>query len=145
MRLFVRYNMLKKVIPMQNRPYVYSAEEFHAILGYERARVDRNNHEFSLLMFKSNLNVRGYNGHGHNTDGSNGTLKSFLEGFTAKRLRETDVVGWYDESNLAILLPDTLADGAQKLAAEISNNVNTSANFSKCEIYTYPSHKYNSE
>ncbi|NIR48081.1 hypothetical protein GWO43_06525 [candidate division KSB1 bacterium] len=114
---------------------ISSIQEFRAILEYERARVDRNNHEFSLLIFKLNLSE-------HN---KNGVHKSSLEAIAASRVRYTDIIGWFDEHDLGILLPYTPADGAWKLAVDICQLANLPMNFSACEVYTYPSEIYHYE
>jgi len=77
-----------------------SVEEFSAILDRERARVHRNEHEFSLMVFDVATTDRARN----------------LERELGRRLRSTDEVGWLDRQHIGVVLPDTPAEGAWKLA-----------------------------
>ena len=86
---------------------IYSVEEFRAILGHERARSDRNGGRLSLIIFDMG---------DRNTDQ---TATRRLAHILTQRMRSIDEVGWFDTWRLGIILPDTPAEGASKLANDI--------------------------
>jgi len=93
-----------------------SREQFRAVLMRERAAADRNEHEFSLLVF----------------DNATPDLVDVL----ARRIRQVDEIGWFREGHLAVVLPYTPADGARTLARDISQSMAPLR--PNCTIYTYP-------
>jgi len=110
---------------------IHSSEDFHKVLKRERFRADRNNHEFSLIVFdvgalKKNM----------------GAARHFIDILTS-RVRISDEVGLYDKRRLAVLLPDTSSRGAQVLADKVCREIPTSASYPEyeCFTYTYPSQK----
>ena len=78
---------------------IHSHNEFRFILDREFKRANRNAHEFSLLVFKTN-----------DTDSDQPTIS--LTDLITHQVRSTDEVGWFDENSIGILLPDTSARGA---------------------------------
>ena len=106
---------------------INSTEDFKAILKRERARADRGNKKFSLIIFEI-----------HNMENDISLLR-FIIKYLSSRVRLSDVMGWYDEKKIGILLPDTSQEGAQKLADEINNKVTHSIASPVCTIYVYPS------
>ena len=111
---------------------IKSAEEFLQILKSERARADRYSHEFSLAFFYL-----------ENMDSSDDTLRR-LSRVIARRVRYTDQVGWLDRYSFTVLLPDTSAHDARKLAHEISNAIAETDSPPACRVYTYSFQKYRS-
>ena len=106
---------------------IYSNAEFKEILNYERIRADRNGSVFSVTLFfseelyktKKNLN----------------TFISELE----SQVRLIDHAGWYDKDFVAVLLPETNADGAAILGNKIVNNIDfVNENDSAFKVYSYP-------
>jgi lipopolysaccharide/colanic/teichoic acid biosynthesis glycosyltransferase len=84
---------------------VYPPDEFRVIFEREKARVDRNSHVFSLVTFSLN---------------GGGTLAAkALLAETEHRLRRTDVIGWIDNKRIGVILPDTPAVGARKVAVSV--------------------------
>src|SRR2546428_450816 len=83
---------------------IHSAEEFRQVLDCERARADRHEHEFSLVVFD-----------GCNTDTNDAPARRLVH-VLARRVRSTDEVGWFDERRIGVVLPYTPSDGAWKLA-----------------------------
>ena len=111
---------------------IKSAEEFLQILKRERARADRYSHEFSLAFFYL-----------ENMDSSDDKVRR-LSHVIARRVRYTDQVGWLDKSSFTVLLPDTSAQDARKLAHEISNVIAETDSPPACRVYTYSFQKYRS-
>jgi hypothetical protein len=106
---------------------IRSAQEFRAILERERARVNRNGHEFSLVVFELG-SVSQDSAHArHVTDG----LKH--------RVRAIDEIGWLDEHRIGVVLPYTAPEGALKLADDIGQTITTRALSFSYTVYTYPS------
>src|SRR5437867_4190588 len=81
---------------------LYTRRQLEAVLHRERARADRNNCEFALVLFR----VR--------TAGPRLTLR--LARLLLKRVRTVDELGWFDDTCIAALLPYTNADGARAFA-----------------------------
>lgn len=106
---------------------IYSVEEFHALLERERARADRNSHEFSLLVFDREQAAM------------DGVSMERLARAISRRVRSTDVVGWYKERDIGIFLPDTPAAGAWKLAEDLCRPLVITSAPPFCKVYTYPS------
>jgi hypothetical protein len=87
-----------------------SSDAFNAAIRLERARVDRNEHAFSLVVFeagrpKASADVTGL---------SVALLKN-LKG----RIRSIDEIGWFDDCRIGVLLPYTSGRGAEKFAGDI--------------------------
>jgi hypothetical protein len=72
-------------------PSLFNRRQVRSILQRERARADRNNLEFSLVLFR----VRG----------DEPRLMLRLARMLLRRSRAIDEVGWFDETCIAALLP----------------------------------------
>lgn len=112
---------------------INSVEDFQAILRRERARADRGNKKFSLLVFE----VEGFD--------ENSSFAKFLVKFLSSRVRLSDVIGKFNENNIGILLPDTTSEGACKLAEEIRQKIALTVSSPACKVYMYPSPKWPGE
>ena len=90
---------------------IFSRDEFKALITYERTRSDRNGSIFSIIIL----------------DTSSKQLKDLKKiiNKTKHIARSIDCIGWYDNDNIAILLPDTENKGAiifgNKLVSELFN------------------------
>ena len=105
---------------------IYSEEEFKKIIEKERARADRNNHTFSLVIFDL---------------GASDLKKTNiipLFGEIKGRLRFVDETGWYDDQRIGMILPYTSNIGATKLVENICEYFGSSIPKLVCTIYTYP-------
>src|SRR5258706_4033087 len=89
--------------------------DFRTGLIRERARADRTEQEFSVLVLEGQAN-----------------LIHMLE----ERLRNTDEIGWFDKQRIGVLLPNTPANGAVKLAQDIRRMTMPSP--PSVTVYTYP-------
>jgi lipopolysaccharide/colanic/teichoic acid biosynthesis glycosyltransferase len=98
---------------------VWPCAEFSRRLLSECARTDRSGREFSLLVF-----------HGEATPAMLRTL--------GERIRVTDEIGWLSQRRLGILLPDTLAPGAQHIRRDLCTRLSPRAPGIRCSVYTYP-------
>jgi lipopolysaccharide/colanic/teichoic acid biosynthesis glycosyltransferase len=97
------------------------------ILDRERARVDRNRSQFSLLVFTP-----------REPESSRETLARLVRRLH-RRLRFTDEVGWFDERQIGVVLPDTPASGAWKVADDICLKFSSHELPPLCTVYAYPS------
>lgn len=104
-----------------------SVQEFRAILDRERARANRNGHEFALVVF----DLRNVN---HNS-----AYARHLAHVLSHRVRATDEIGWFDEQRLAVALPYTAPEGALKVADDVCRTISTRALSPSYTVYTYPS------
>ena len=105
---------------------IHSAERFRAILERERARSDRNGHQFSLITFDLGR-----------PEVNSAYIQHLTHVFTS-RIRSTDEAGWLDNRRIGVLLPYTSADGSWKLADDVCQAIATEASPPKCDVYTYP-------
>jgi lipopolysaccharide/colanic/teichoic acid biosynthesis glycosyltransferase len=103
-----------------------SVEEFQKNLQRERSRADRSGLIFSVLT----ISVE------YLTDCQ--ISVSNLIHFVLHRVRFTDYVGWFDEQNLGVLLPDTPESGGWKLAEDICLQVSATIPHLMCKVYSYP-------
>jgi hypothetical protein len=55
-----------------------------------------------------------------------------------RRIRVTDDLGWFDKKHLGLLLPDTPAAGAWRLAQDVCDIVAQRGARPLCTMYTYP-------
>ncbi len=105
---------------------VASEKEFRALLARERARVDRNGKEFSVIV----LATKSFEKPGQ---------RFFqLVRIINERIRSTDDVGWFEKDRLGILLPETNIDGAEKVACDIYFPEDKKETIPEFWIYNYP-------
>ena len=100
-----------------------SSEEFHRVLAQERARADRTEHQFSVVLL-----------HGDGLQ-SAGPAEDLINKI-ANRIRIIDEIGWFDEWRIGLILPYTSSTGARKLVDRICKTSITS--LPVFTIYTYP-------
>jgi hypothetical protein len=55
-----------------------------------------------------------------------------------KRIRVTDDLGWFDREHLGLLLPETPAAGAWRLAQDVCDIIAQRSARPLCTMYTYP-------
>jgi lipopolysaccharide/colanic/teichoic acid biosynthesis glycosyltransferase/GGDEF domain-containing protein len=109
---------------------VHSARQFRAILERERARADRNGHQFSMIIFETG-----------NPNQDSPQVQRLAQTLV-KRIRSSDEAGWFDGHRIAVVLPETSADGAWRLADDVCQAITAKSSPPKCAIYTYPSKRY---
>ena len=124
---WARFKSFVHVRQIRALPGIHSAKRFQAILELELARADRNQLQFSVVVFDlGNPEV-------------NNTQLRHLADILANRIRLTDQAGWFDRHRIGVVLPDTSADGAWKLANDVCQKISVKALRPECTIYTYPS------
>src|SRR3954470_469777 len=97
--------------------------EFRRALVLERARTDRSEQEFSLLLLEGGALS------------SLGVSEQVIHELSG-RIRTTDDIGWFDHRRLAVLLPCTTSPGAFTVAKNIQH---IARRFSlRLIAYTYP-------
>ncbi len=102
---------------------LYPASEFAIQLERERSRTDRSGNPFCVTLYRlTNRGPREREVH---------SLCRVLK----RRQRITDLVGWFDDEHIGVILPETGAPGAWKVANEVLESVPSSP---QCRIYTYP-------
>ena len=133
MNMVIKYLQKMNTIinPRKNKDLniIHAIEDFHRILKRERARTDRSNKVFTLMVFEV----------GNQDEDS--TFADFLTNFLSSRVRFSDEVGWINEKEICVLLPDTSTEGAWKLAEEIREKFSLTNSSPSCMVYTYPSSK----
>lgn len=112
--------------PKRDLKFLRSTDEFRAILQRERMRVDRNSHSFALLTLIPRGRVPAHD------------QLEFIETILAERLRATDIAGELEGERVAVLLPETTAEGAWKLADDICQLVPPECEAPTCDVYEYP-------
>ncbi len=106
---------------------IHSAERFQTILERERARSDRNQHQFSLVDFEV----------GDSETDSNQVRN--LAHVLTNRIRSVDEAGWLGKQHIGVLLPYTSVTGAQKLAEDVCQKISIRSLPPKYNIHIYPS------
>ena len=105
---------------------IYQEKEFRRILNRERARAERSDHRFSLVLFKAGKRDQG--------EEANDYLLRELQG----RLRVTDEAGWVQKNSIGAILYNTTGRNAWSFANSIRTAL-LSAGFSvSCKVYAYP-------
>ncbi len=104
-----------------------SAKQLYLLMERERGRADRNDHEFSVIILALGQNA------------ARGEFSRRVAQTLFQRVRFTDDAGWLDERHLGLVLPDTSATGAQKLANDLRILFTELLPAMTCEIITYPS------
>jgi lipopolysaccharide/colanic/teichoic acid biosynthesis glycosyltransferase len=107
-------------------PGLHSQETFRALIQRERARVDRNAHVFSLVLFRIDHRRR----HPLRTER---LVRELM-----RRRRFTDEVGVLDRDRIGVLLPETSPVGAQKFADDILATFADLTPPLGCTILSYP-------
>jgi hypothetical protein len=102
---------------------IWSVEEFAAVVGREIARAYRHGREFSLVVF----------------DGIPIRDTQDLGRMLCDRLRSTDEVGWVDRQHIGVILPDTSAEGARRVADDVCQTIARSISPPEYRVHTYPS------
>ena len=117
----------KKII--SDFEFLKSVEDFQKIIRCERARANRNNENFTLVVFevtKQNLHEKYIN---------------IFVNCLSSRIRLNDELGWFDDKRIGIMLPNTNRKGAIKfldvLKKRLSNNMELPEFI--FTIYEYPS------
>jgi len=106
---------------------IQSPERFRAIIRRERVRADRNQHQFSLVVFDVG-----------NPETNNAQVRH-LAHVLANRIRLADEAGWFDGHRIGIVLPETSAVGAWRLADDVCQTIAAKSLPPECTVYTYPS------
>jgi hypothetical protein len=104
---------------------IYSVAEFRRIIDRERARADRTDHQFSMIV----LDLGPNNGNPN----SNGQLLRKVY----SRLRRIDELGWYDNRRIGIILPYTSEKGAQAFAESLCQLMDPATAECVFNLFTY--------
>ncbi|HVT89959.1 MAG TPA: hypothetical protein VHD56_13980 [Tepidisphaeraceae bacterium] len=62
-----------------------------------------------------------------------------------KRIRATDDLGWFDRTHFGLLLPNTAANAAWRLAQDVCSSISRHGPAPLCTMYTYPAQQNASE
>lgn len=97
--------------------------EMQRLLQRERARADRTQSPLSVLVYSC---------------GKDCEAAAPLGRVLRQRLRNTDEVGWVAPGHLCVVLPDTPAAGAWKVADDVARSLLPYLTVPTCTVYTYP-------
>lgn len=103
--------------------FLLSDEDLRFAADCERMRVDRNGSVLSLLLVRLNPQK---------------VEIAFFARVLEGRLRVTDTPGLLKDGRVAILLPDTSAEGAWKVAEDISEVFPPGPGRPECDVLVYP-------
>ena len=124
---------LKKLIPVWIRPtgsddfygLLHSVDRMHAILERERLRSDRGHSVFALLTLTLSKCC-------------DRRELADLARIVRDRIRITDDAGLLDPRRIGVVLSETPAAGAWKLAEDICDLLPAESRRPKCAVYVYP-------
>ena len=106
---------------------IHPEEELRRIIDRERARADRTDHQFSLVVFDL--------GFTNDHQNENGLLLQKI----FSRIRRIDEIGWHDRRRIGIILPYTSERGAQRFAESLCELMDPSMAECVFNLYTYGS------
>jgi len=112
--------------------YLLPQKHFESALQRERLRADRNSTQFSLLTLTFGRR-----------DGA--IIFDAAAEVLESRIRATDLPGWHKERTMGIILPDTHAEGAWKLAEDLRYRMAASSVSPRFSVYAYPTFTGNDE
>jgi lipopolysaccharide/colanic/teichoic acid biosynthesis glycosyltransferase len=121
-----------RLLTRRNAPdndFLLSHRDFRFAADCERMRVDRNGSMLSLLLIRLPRHK--------STAADVDFLARVLEG----RLRVTDTPGLLDDGRVGVLLPDTTAEGAWKVATDVSEVYPPGHDRPECDVLVYPPHR----
>jgi lipopolysaccharide/colanic/teichoic acid biosynthesis glycosyltransferase len=105
---------------------LFNPDQMHAVLRRERARADRQQRQFALVLFHLDIGAE------------NERELVRLATVLLKQVRETDEVGRFDRTTLCAILPDTDSVGASMLIARVRRATRGRKYEPTCTVYTYP-------
>ena len=105
---------------------IHPSAAFRAIIEREQSRACRNHHGFTVTVF-------GF----PSTDGSKGAIER-LPGFLKEHVRYTDEVGWINDREIGVLLPETSTDGAACFAEHIREAMGPTEPLPSYRILVFP-------
>ena len=126
LKLIKGFNSITETLKKKPADQICSEKEFVKIIENERARADRNNLFFSLILFDI-----------ASIDAEKVSIGRLIESIT-RRIRKVDNVGWYDNRHIGVILPYTSNDGACQLATDIYSETEMSCSPNVCHVNTYP-------
>ena len=103
---------------------IFDHSQFESLLHHERARADRDDHEFSLVLIKVRPDTR--------------KTACRLARSVIRRLRDTDEIGWYGEGCLCVLLPSTSAHGGRIFESSVKRLADAEGINVIARVFTYP-------
>jgi lipopolysaccharide/colanic/teichoic acid biosynthesis glycosyltransferase len=99
---------------------------FHRLLERERARADRTGERLSLVTFAARCRE------------ADAATPALVVKVLRGRLRTTDEIGWLDGRRIGVVLPNTPATGAWKVADDVCLEFPKETPPPICTVYTYP-------
>jgi len=115
-----------KLADVRGSDEIRTREHMLHTLHRERARADRTNHEFSLVLFRVKQAAKVTH-----------SVERLIRTCVA-RARTTDEVGWFNEKFLGVILPDTNSTGAWRFAEDVCELVAGKMHRPIYAVYTYP-------
>ncbi|MBN2735789.1 MAG: sugar transferase [Spirochaetales bacterium] len=111
----------------QNNIGILDTAHFHYNLKIERARSDRNESQFALVLFELQ-NIK------HKK-----ILKKFIH-HLYDRIRKVDIIGWFDKNIIGVILHGSSLRGAWHLAVDVSAEIFVSQAPPPFTVFIYPDH-----
>lgn len=128
--------LLQRLLPPDARrnacESLHSIERMQAILHRERMRCDRGNSSFALLTMTF---PRPWDA----------SESESLGRVICQRIRATDDAGVLGPRQVGLVLPETDADGAWHLAADLCGRLAQDMSAPECDVYVYPTHPSDGE
>jgi len=115
-----------RALKYKNLKGINSRRDFFKIIGRERERANRNNHQVSLIVF----NLESFP--------DNSSQRKLLIRNIIREKREIDELGWYNKHSVGVILPYTSSNGARQFSVRLSRSLNFIMPDSFCYLFTYP-------
>ena len=109
----------------KNSTTFYNESDFRNIILKERHRADRYGHKFSCVVFKIN-----------NSNGSTVSNRKLFH-VIAGRVRSSDEAGWYNSTDIAVLLLGSNAEDAEKVAIDVIDRISPKSPSPTFSIYAH--------
>ena len=107
---------------------IYATPVFQTLLRHERCRTDRDNGDFSLVIFDLT-----------SIEGKLREVVKLVERIR-KSMRSIDEVGWLDEKRIGVLLPLAGTPGGEKFALRVTETFADRFPLIPWIVYSYPLH-----
>lgn len=111
---------------------IYGEKEFMRVLARERARAERSDHHFSLVVFETRCGKQPHS-----------NAQTHLLDELHARMRTTDEAGWLRQNRIGAILHNATAQNGWLFAKNIQMSLLADGTQLLCSVYSYPPQQQN--